>query len=210
MIMQNTKTIGQTPGKFTGAVSDEQILDQYFARDEQAVRLTTEKYGAYCHSIAGNLLADGRDAEECVSDTWFKAWNSIPPARPLNFKAYLGRITRNEALSLIRKDSAKKRASARYAVSMDELAECLTTEDNPVEKAVDNGEIAACINEYLDGQPTEKRSMFVMRYFYLDSIEDIAADLDMRKSRVKTTLFRMRAELKIHLIRRGLEEERAK
>ena len=93
---------------------------------------------------------------------------------------------------------------------MDELAECLTTEDNPVEKAVDNGEIAACINEYLDGQPTEKRSMFVMRYFYLDSIEDIAADLDMRKSRVKTTLFRMRAELKIHLIRRGLEEERAK
>ena len=204
MIMQNTKTIGQTPGKFTGAVSDEQILDQYFARDEQAVRLTTEKYGAYCHSIAGNLLADGRDAEECVSDTWFKAWNSIPPARPLNFKAYLGRITRNEALSLIRKDGAKKRASARYAVSMDELAECLTTEDNPVEKAVDNGEIAACINEYLDGQPTEKRSMFVMRYFYLDSVRQAAGYAQMTEGNAKTTLYRLRQSLKKALQKEGL------
>lgn len=203
--MQKTQTIGQMSGKFFGAEPDETILNRYFARDEQAVRLTTEKYGAYCRSIAGNLLADGRDAEECVSDTWFKAWNSIPPARPLNFKAYLGRITRNEALSLIRKDGAKKRASERYLVSVDELADCLPTEGNPVETAADNGEIAACINEYLDGQTPEKRNMFVMRYFYLDSIADIAADLELRESRVKTTLFRMRAELKTRLVRRGFD-----
>lgn len=202
--MQNKSMTGRAPELNTHAASDKEILDRYFDRSEAAIRMTEEKYGAYCRSIAGNLLRDKRDAEECVSDTWFKAWNSIPPARPLNFKAYLGRIARNGAINLIRRDGAEKRAGDKFAVALDELGECIAEEDNPVDRAAENSAISDCVNGYLKTQPTEKRQMFVMRYFYLDSIADIAADLGMRESRVKTTLFRMRAELKGKMLEQGL------
>lgn len=186
-------------------IFDEDILDCFFDRSEHAIRMAAEKYGAYCRSIAGNLLADERDAEECLNSTWFKAWNAIPPARPVSLKAYLGKIVRNEALNLIRRDGAEKRAGDRFAAALEELGDCAPSPDNPVEDAAGRGEISSCVNAFLSDQTPLKREMFVMRYFYLDSIPEIAQDLCVSESRVKTTLFRMRAGLRKKFIEKGLE-----
>ena len=102
-------------------MEDNKIIELYFQRDDKAIEVTKEKYGAYCASVANNILADSRDTEECVSDTWLRTWNSIPPQKPTYLRLFLGKITRNLALDVMKKQARKKRGSGEYELVIDEL-----------------------------------------------------------------------------------------
>lgn len=180
-------------------MEDHDIIALYFERNEQAIGETSRKYGGYCGSIAMNILSSAEDTEECLNDTWLRTWNSIPPSRPNVFRVFLGKITRNLALDKYKARNAEKRAGGEFAMSLDELNECVGTEDDR-----DTSVIGESISRFLRGQPRETRSVFVCRYFYCDSIADIARRFGISEGKVKTLLFRTRAKLKIHLEGEGI------
>ena len=179
-------------------MDDEKILDLFFQRDEQAVSLTQMKYGSYCQSIAYRILRQKEDGDECVNDTWLRTWSSIPPARPENLRAYVGKITRNLALNRIRKDSAWKRTGDCVSISLNELSECIADQGN-VEEQIENNAVAEGINRFLAELPKEKRVCFVLRYWYFYSIAEIAEKMHMREEKAKSILFRTRKQLKHYL-----------
>ena len=180
-------------------MEDRDIIEMYFARDERAISATSVKYGGYCGSIAMNILSSREDTEECLDDTWLRAWNSIPPHRPDILRVFLGKITRNLALDKYRTRTAEKRAGGEFAVSLDELDECVGAVDER-----ESAEIGESISRFLRTQPKETRSVFVCRYFYCDSIADIAKRFGISEAKVKTLLFRTRNKLKIHLEGEGI------
>ena len=180
-------------------MQDNDIIALYFARNEKAIEATQEKYGGYCHSIAMNILSDSLDAEECVNDTWLRTWNAIPPTRPNVLRVFVGKITRNLALDKYKARTAEKRAGGEFAVSLDELDECIGVMDER-ETAL----IGESISKFLRTQPETARRMFVCRYFYCDSIADIARRFRVGEGMVKSTLFRMRGKLRDHLEREGI------
>ena len=175
-------------------MQDSEIIELYFARDERAIEETATKYGRYCTKIAENLLSDIFESEECVQDTYVRTWNTVPPTRPSIFKAFLAKITRNLALDRVSERNAQKRGG-RLAESLDELSECVA-DDSDVTDTVMLKETAEIINKFLGGEKELARVIFVRRYFYLDSVGEIARFLGIGESRVKTTLFRMRERLK--------------
>ena len=175
-------------------MQDSEIIELYFARDERAIEETATKYGRYCTKIAENLLSDIFESEECVQDTYVRTWNTVPPTRPSIFKAFLAKITRNHALDRVSERNAQKRGG-RLAESLDELSECVA-DDSDVTDTVMLKETAEIINKFLGGEKELARVIFVRRYFYLDSVGEIARFLGIGESRVKTTLFRMRERLK--------------
>lgn len=178
-------------------MEDEQIIKLYFARSEEAIAETANKYGGYCRTIAGHILPDSADVEECVSDTWLRAWSAIPPNRPVRLGAFLGRITRNLALDRLRAE--KRQCPIRV-----ELGECLTQGD-PTEGMVDRVVLSAALDRFLAGLPQKKRKLFLGRYWYFSSVEELALRFGMRESNVKMTLLRLRQELKEQLKREGIE-----
>ena len=180
-------------------MEDRDIIEMYFARDERAISETSVKYGGYCGSIAMNILSSREDTEECLDDTWLRAWNSIPPHRPNVLRVFLGKITRNLALDKYKARTAEKRAGGELAVSLDELDECVGAVDER-----ESAEIGESISRFLRTQPKETRSVFVCRYFYCDSIADIAKRFGISEAKVKTLLFRTRNKLKIHLEGEGI------
>lgn len=185
-------------------MTDEEIIALFNKRDEQAIASVQNKFGRYCGSIALNILSDREDMEECLSDTWLRAWNTIPPEQPRSLQAYLGCITRNLAISRFRGETAKKRAGSRFAAALDELTDaCMPSTDN-VAAETDRKALMDAINAFLDGQGERKRNIFIQRYFYIDSITAIAKRYDMTESAVKVTLFRMRGALKKELEAGGL------
>lgn len=184
-------------------MNDEQIIQLYFQRDEAAIEETRRQYGAYCAKIAMNILRDSQDSEECTNDTWFAAWRSIPPQRPSNLAAYLGKITRNLSINRYKMRSAEKRISSECTVSLDELSECIPG-GGAVEQDAQVGVIAGSISQFLRTQKPLDRRVFVCRYFYCDPIAEIAERFGISESRVKSLLFRMRARLKAHLEREGI------
>ena len=184
-------------------MQDEEILDLYRDRDENAITATAEKYGAYCHVIAFNILNSHEDAEECVNDTWLGAWNSIPPQRPNRLSAYLGRITRNLSLNRYQQYNAEKRGFGQTALALSELEDCLPARDTP-EQAVEQQVLVQAINQFLYAQPARKRNIFIRRYWYLTPIREIAKAYGMTESKTASLLFRMRKELKTHLEREGI------
>lgn len=183
-------------------MNDEEIVRLYFAREEAALAETRRKYGAYCMKIAMNILHSAPDSEECVNDTWFAAWRSIPPQQPDRLAAYLGKLTRNFAINRYQKQHAGKRAEGEFAVSLDELGECVSGGDT-AESSQLARELGASISDFLRMEKPLERRVFVCRYFYCDSIAEIAARFDLSESRVKSLLFRMRARLKRHLEQGG-------
>ena len=185
-------------------MDDLQIIEGFFNRSEDAISAALDKYGRYCGAVAGNILSDDSDVEECVNDCMFKAWNSIPPARPSSLKAYLGKIARNLALDKAEAASAKKRGGGEYALALDELSEIVSGGTEP-EKALENGEISAAIDSFLDGLDGTKRKVFVRRYWYLDPVSKIAERFGIKESNVKTMLFRLRKDLAAHLRKEGIE-----
>lgn len=176
-------------------MDDSKIISLYLERDETAIERTDEKYGAYCKRIAYNILADEFDAEECKSDTYFKLWKTIPPTVPRIFSAFIAKITRNTALDKYRVKSRERRG--RIDESLDELGECIGDENTVAE--IGARELGELITRFLRGESEKARKIFVRRYFYEESIADIAKFYALTESNVKTTLSRTRAELAEYL-----------
>lgn len=183
-------------------MEDNAIVKLYWARDEAAIAATDEKYGDYCGAIARNILDDTQAAEECVNDTYWHAWNAMPPQRPSKLAAFLGRITRNLCFDRYRREGAAKRGGGEIAAILDELADCVSGSDS-VEQEWERRELAQAMNAFLRSLPQAKRKMFVCRYWYGDSVTEIAAKFGMKPSAVSSALGRMRAKLREYLEERG-------
>ena len=183
-------------------MEDEQIIGLFFARDEQAIAELKMKYGSRCLGIAEHILQNREDAEECVSDALVRVWNSVPPNRPNQLSAYLAALVRNLALDRWRQGSAKKRGGSQTELAIDELGEILIGAEN-VEEAVEAAELAAEISCFVRSLPPKRRSLFVRRYFQVDSLERLAADFHMSKNSVSAILSVLRRKLKSYLSERG-------
>ena len=182
-------------------MDDRQIIQLFFARSEQAIQTLTAKYGKLCRTIARGILADPRDAEECENDTWLRVWNSIPPDCPEYLGAYVGRITRNLAINRLRRDSAKKRSAELVSIHA-ELLQCVPNGQS-VEAAADDT-VMQCVRRFLEGQSPRDRALFLRRYFYLETVQELAAPFGMTASAVSTRLGRIRAKLKLELEKEGI------
>lgn len=179
-------------------MKESEIIDLYWERSESAVSATAEAYGAYLLAISQNILRSRADAEECVNDAYLKAWESIPPQRPLNLSAYLGKIVRNLSLNRLEERRAKKRGRSQAELALSELEDCVPSLLS-VERQTEDGAVIAEIQRFLDSQPERKRIIFVRRYWYAMPVKEIAAGLGLSRANVKTILSRMRRELKAHL-----------
>ncbi len=180
-----------------------QIIDLYYCRSEKAILETSKKYGNYCFSVAFHILHNNEDSEECVNDTYLRAWNSIPPECPANLSVYLGKITRNLALNIFEKNNAKKRGGSQVPLALDELSTCIP-DYNSLERTVDNHTLTVILNSFLATLPADKRQIFMCRYWNLCSIKEIATMYHMSESKVKMVLFRTRISLKAHLEKEGI------
>ena len=185
-------------------MDDSKIVQLYWDRDEQAIPATSDKYGTYCISIAQNILGNQEDAEECVNDTYMSAWNSMPPHKPKILSVFLGKITRNLSLNRYKQNTAGKRGGREVPVVLDEIAE-LVSDTGSVEQEVDRKELVKAIDAFLDRLPTDKRSIFICRYWYFDSVSKIAARFGMTENHVSVTLNRLRVKLHNDLLERGFD-----
>ena len=185
-------------------MDDNQIIALFFARDEGAVEAAQRQYGAYCAAIAGNILEDRGAAEECVNDAWLKCWQTIPPQRPRSLKSFAGRIVRNLALTALRSETAQKRGGGQVQLALDELSEVVSGGETP-EGALDRQAFRAALDSFLAGLPKDRRDLFLRRYWYLDSVEQLAKRFCMSKTQVTTTLHRLRMKLRVHLQQEGFE-----
>lgn len=184
-------------------MDDGQIIDLYWARSENAIRETANKYGQYCRTIAYNILHNHEDAEECLSDTYLKAWGAMPPQRPRHLAAFLGRITRNLSLDRYKKITAQKRGLRQTALALSELGDCIPG-DNSADQALDERALVESIEKFLYSCPKPKRDVFIRRYWYLSSIKEIAGDYGMGESKTASMLQRTRNQLKTHLREEGI------
>lgn len=192
-----------TPQKGAAAMDDQQIVELYWRRDEAAIFATETKYGRYCRRIAANILADNQDAEECVNDTWLSAWNSMPPHRPFHLPGFLGKITRSLAVDAVRSHSAQKRGGGTYQMALEELTDCVPTVPGADEVAEDR-ELVEIINRFLRTLSERDCNIFLRRYWYVDSLENIARRYGLKENTVKTCLFRTRSKLRAYLEKEGI------
>ena len=189
-------------------MEDKQIVDLYWERNERAIAESDAKYGAFCARIAMNILDNAQDAEECVNDTYLRAWNAIPPDRPVKLGAFLGKITRNLSLDRYKAKKTAKRGNSLFLVSLDELSECVpdgsTGFGSGFDEETEARRIGDCINRFLRRQSGEARDVFICRYFYSDSIGEIARRFGLSESKVKSMLHRARGKLKKFLESEGI------
>lgn len=184
-------------------LTDEKIIELFFERNDRAVNEIQMKYGKLCFTVAMNILGDREDAEECVNDTYLGAWNSIPPNRPNALSAYLIKITRNLSLKKLRFERTEKRGGGEGNFSFDELSECIP-DGSDVSKSIEASELSKHISDFLRKIPETDRRIFVLRYFYCDSIEEISKRFGFGESKVKMKLSRTRKKLSAYLTERGL------
>ena len=185
-------------------MEDEKIIDLYWAREEEAIVETDKKYGNYCRSLSMRILKSREDSEECVNDTWLRAWSSMPPGRPACLCAFLGKITRNLSISRYRMNRAGKRGGGEMELVLTELEDCIPSAES-VEEEMEGKELAAAIDRFLRGLGEEGRNIFVRRYFYLDSVREIEDRFRVSESKVKSQLFRLRNRLREQLEKEGIE-----
>ena len=185
-------------------MDDNGIIQMYWDRNEQAIRATSEKYGYYCKIIARNILDNEEDAEECVNDTYLNAWNSMPTHWPEQLSTFLGKITRNLSFNKYKCNHAKKRGGGEITLVLDELTDCVSDIET-VEQTIDRQELAKAISSFVKSIPIKKRNIFVRRYWYADSVSDIASDYGMLQGTVSKILERTRKQLKAYLAERGFE-----
>ncbi len=183
-------------------MDDGQIIDLYWNRDQRAVRETDGKYGKLLHSIAWNLLQSREDSEECVNDTYLRAWNTIPPTRPEAFRTWLGQITRNLSLDRWKNRKAEKRGGGAE-ILLGELEDCLPSQAGP-ERVVEEQELAEALNIFLWGLSLESRAMFLRRYWYGQNVAEVAEALGCGAGKVKSSLFRSRKALRAYLEQEGI------
>lgn len=183
-------------------MDDTQIVDLYFARDEQAIAETEQKYGRFCWRIAMNVLDVWEDAEECVSDTWLSAWKQIPPTIPQSLKAFLGRIVRNLSISRFRAMRAKKRYNG-MEVLLSELGDCVPSDQN-VEQTVEAKELSGYISDWLDSLPAEDCALFVRRYWFGDPVQELAEKCGITAAQMAQRMLRLRKGLRTALEEKGV------
>lgn len=179
-------------------MDDSEIIRLYHDRSEQAIGETQRKYGRYCASIAYRILSSLEESEECVSDVWQRAWEAMPPARPQNLQAYLGRITRNLALMRLRSARTARRGGGSVELALSELGDCVSDGDTP-ENELLRRQLSEAVNRFLSALPAQKRAVFVLRYWYLYTAREIARKTGIRENTVRTMLFRLRRQLRTHL-----------
>ena len=175
-------------------MQDEKIISLFWERSEKAIDALKENYGAYCFSIANNILDSSEDAEEILNDVYLNVWNAVPPEKPNSLSAFVGRITRNLSLKKWRSNTADKRGGGRSAVVLEELAECLPA-TNDVEEEIEAKELSKIIESFLSTISQTERNIFVCRYWYHDSVSDICEQFGFTQSKVKMSLFRSRQKL---------------
>lgn len=185
-------------------MEDRDIVTLYWQRDQEAIRQTDRQYGRYLSSIAFHILADREDSRETVNDTYLRAWDSMPPHRPQVLATYLGRITRQLSIDRWRTRGRAKRGGSQYALSLEELGDCVSGGRSP-ESELENRRIEEAISAFLWAQEAEKRNVFLRRYWYFDSIETICRSTGFGESKVKSMLAAMRRKLREQLEREGIE-----
>lgn len=182
-------------------MNDKEIIALYMSRDEKAIEYTRDKYSAYCFSIADKVLDNAEDNEECLNDVWLAVWNSIPPNNPASLSSYIGKITRNLSVKRLRAINRLKRGKS-VTVCLDELSEALPSGES-VEDSFEKSELKESLEKFIRGQAKINRNIFLCRYYYLDSIDEIAVRFGMTENQVKLRLFRMRKKLKDFLEKEG-------
>ena len=183
-------------------MEDAAIVELYWQRSDQAIAETEQKYGRYCRSIAGRICRRAEDAEECVSDTWFRAWNLMPDKRPSRLSVFLGTITRSLALDRIKAETRQKRGGGERDLVLEELADCLATPRDTEEEA-EQRELEALVGSFVNNLNHTEQLVFTARYFYLCPVNQIASKLHFSESKVKSMLFRLRKRLRTCLEKEG-------
>jgi len=179
-------------------MEDNRIIELFWQRSEDALVECGRKFGRYCRTIARNILGSDGDAEECVNDTWLRAWNAIPPARPSRLKVFLGKITRNISLNRYEAARSQKRGGGNVEIALEELA------DIPMPENTDGEEITKTIDTFLRSESPENADIFLKRYWFLKSIREIADEYRYSESKITSLLLRMRGRLKQKLESEGL------
>ena len=182
-------------------MDDKRIISLFFSRDETAIEKLSEKYGRLCFSIVRNILCDEEDVKECVNDAFLTVWNKIPPENPNSLTAFVLKITRNTALKRFEYNTAEKRCS-KAVVSIDELSEILS--DESVEERFDNEQIGAVLNRFLEGLKPQIRSVFIRKYYFFESISEIARRYSFSESKVKSMLHHAKLKLREFLEKEGV------
>lgn len=180
-------------------MEDQKIIEQFFARNEDAIASTAAKYGKLSHSVAKNILGNDADAEECVNDAYLALWDKIPPTLPRSLPAFLCRIVRNIALDRLDINNAACRKGETLPI-LDEIADIVKSDDD---NDFDSLLFTESLNRFLASEKKQSRQIFVRRYFYCDSVKEIASHYYLSESRVKSSLFRSRTRLAEHLKKEG-------
>lgn len=184
-------------------MEDAKIVQLYWDRSEDAIAETAAKYGAYCHSISYGILRSREDAEECVSDTWLRTWNALPPQRPTRLQAFLAKITRNLALDRYRRKNALFRGLGQVPLALEELEHAAPSAASAEDLATEQ-ELIAALEKFLWELPGEKRQVFLLRYWHFCSEQEIARQMCMTKGKVTSMLHRLRNALKEQLEKEGI------
>jgi len=182
-------------------MEDKEIVELFLGRSEKAISEASAKYKSYCMKIARNILGSSLDAEECINDALLKAWEIIPPNKPEMLSTFLGKLTRNLAINARRKQLTEKRGGGQTEAVFEELSELISDKD--VEKEHERKELIEEINAFLRGISEQKRNIFICRYWYCDSVSDIAAQFGVSENNVSVILNRTRAKLRKHLEKAG-------
>ena len=185
-------------------MEDIEIIKLYNSRNEKAIAESDKKYGAYCLAVANNILFNNEDSRECVNDTWLHTWNIIPPQYPERLKMFFAKITRNLSINKLKSRNSKMRGEGELALALDELEECIPG-GSSVESSVDEKLLAECINAFLSELPKRDRQLFLRRYFFTESVSEIALRFEMSENAVSVSLYRTRAKLKIFLEKEGFD-----
>lgn len=180
-------------------MEDNKIIQLYFQRDEQAIDETRLKYGRLLISVAMSILHNSHDSEECESDTYYRAWQAIPPTHPTYLSAFLSKITRNLAINRLHRN--ERRGGLSTELIFEEIAEAIPDTCGDVTEDI---ALRDALNDFLESLGATKRQVFVRRYFYMREIKEIAREMGMTTAGVKVTLHRVRNELRLHLEERGI------
>ena len=185
-------------------MDDSKILDLYFSRSETAIQETDKKYGGYCYKIAYSILANREDSEESVNDPYLSAWNCIPPRKPAKLSAFLGKLTRNTSIDRWRNMSAQKRGNGEVDIALDELSECVSGKQSIAEVVIQK-EVVSCLNRFLATLSDDERIVFLCRYWYVNSINEIADKTGFSIGKIKSMLHRTRGKLSRQLDKEELK-----
>lgn len=185
-------------------MEDERIVELFWRRDQEAIVQSQRKYHPYLSKIAYNILSDEEDSQEVVNDTYFKAWQSMPPQRPSKLSVYLGRLTRHGAIDRYRHHTCQKRQGDAYTLCLEELEECCGTQQEP-QQVLDGALLAQAIHQFLATLKPQARMMFLGRYYFFDSLKEVARYCGVSESKCKSTLYRVRQNLRDYLKQEGFD-----